>query len=307
MIQFEAKKRLGKKTMKNSEGVAIAVIQLNSSFDVSRSLKALDLQLQKITPGEVAAIFLPENFAALAAPSPLAIGQREAGGEGPIRDYLKQQSRSLEAYIFAGTLPLAVRPDGQPVPEGRVRAASFVLDPGGREVARYDKKHLFDVFVEDGQGQYLESATFEPGQALCVSETTFGAVGLSVCYDLRFPELYRSLTAMGAEIISVPSAFTQVTGKAHFEVLLRARAIENGCFVVAACQAGAHDSGRETFGHSMVVSPWGSIIAVLPEGEGVLKASLDFEELHRFRAQIPSWHSPSVADHLKASGTETAF
>ena len=212
MIQFGAKKRLGKKTMKNSEGVAIAVIQLNSSFDVSRSLKALDLQLQKITPGEVAAIFLPENFAALAAPSPLAIGQSEAGGKGPIRDYLKQQSRSLEAYIFAGTLPLAVRPDGQPVPEGRVRAASFVLDPGGREVARYDKKHLFDVFVEDGQGQYLESATFEPGQALCVSETTFGAVGLRARsanphgHQGVTPPIIRPRVDPGAQVVSEAKA-----------------------------------------------------------------------------------------------------
>ncbi len=285
--------------MDNSERIAIALIQLNSSFDVSRSLEALDLQLQKISPGEVAGIFLPENFAALAAPSPLVIGRREAGDKPPIRDYLKQQSRFLDAYIFAGTMPLAVRPDGLPVPDGRVRAASLVFDPHGEEVARYDKKHLFDVFVEDGHGQYLESATFEPGQALCVLETTFGEVGLSVCYDLRFPELYRSLTAMGAKMISAPSAFTQVTGKAHFEVLLRARAIENGCFVVAACQSGTHDSGRETFGHSMVVSPWGSIVAVLPEGEGLLKAFLDLEELHRFRVQIPSWHQRSIADHSK--------
>ncbi len=293
--------------MQNNEPIPIALIQLTSSFDVSRSLQALDVQLQKIAPGEVAAVFLPENFAALAASSPLEIGQRESKDDHPIRNYLKQKAKSLSSYIFAGTLPLSARPDGAPVSSGRVRAASLVLDPEGQEVARYDKKHLFDVFVEDGQGQYLESAAFEAGEDLCVLETVFGSVGLSVCYDLRFPELYRSLTAMGAEIFSVPSAFTRVTGAAHFEVLLRARAIENGGFVVAACQTGTHDSGRETFGHSMVVSPWGKIVAVLADGEGVLKTALDFEALRRFRAQIPSWQQGPAADHSNASDIEKVF
>jgi predicted amidohydrolase len=173
----------------------------------------------------------------------------------------------------------------------------LVFDPCGEEIARYDKQHLFDVDVQDQIGRYRESDTFEPGDAPRVVPTSFGTVGLSVCYDLRFPEFFTRLTALGAEVIAVPSAFTAVTGAAHFEILVRARAIENACFLVAACQSGGHDSGRETFGHSMVVSPWGEVLACREAGPGVFITTLDLQDLRRVRSTLPSWRRPTTADH----------
>ncbi len=279
-----------------NETVAIAVVQLCSSQDVSLSLAQLSSVLAELKPGAVDAIFLPENFAALAAPSAHQIGLAEAEGPGFIRNFIANKAIETGAYIFAGTVPLAKRADGQMVPGQKVRAASLVFDPCGAEIARYDKQHLFDVDVPDQIGRYRESDTFEPGDAPRVVATAFGAVGLSVCYDLRFPEFFTRLTALGAEIIAVPSAFTAVTGAAHFEVLVRARAIENACFLVAACQSGGHDSGRETFGHSMVVSPWGEVLACREAGPGVFVTTLDLQDLRRVRSALPSWRRPIIVD-----------
>jgi len=274
----------------------IAVVQLCSSAKVDISLRQLDDLLGTIQSGSVSAIFLPENFAALAAEDPRAIGESEAAGRREISNYIADQARTLKAYIFAGTLPIASRPDNWPVAKPRVRAASLVYDTGGHLVARYDKQHLFDADVQDGQGRYRESDTFEAGDDLVVVDTTFGKVGLSVCYDVRYPEMYTALTTLGAQIFAVPSAFTQVTGAAHFEVLIRARAIENACFVVAACQSGGHDSGRQTFGHSQIISPWGEVLVSLPDGPGVITQRLDFSLLDQARAAIPAWHRPSLND-----------
>ena len=281
-----------------NETVTIAVVQLCSSQEVALSLSQLSSVLGGLQPGAVDAIFLPENFAALAAPSAHQIGLAESEGYGLIRPFVAQKAVETGAYIFAGTLPLARREDGRAVPGQRVRAASLVFDPDGVEIARYDKQHLFDVDVQDQIGRYRESDTFEPGDAPRVVQAAFGTVGLSVCYDLRFPEFFARLTALGAEIIAVPSAFTAVTGAAHFEVLARARAIENAWFVVAACQSGGHDSGRETFGHSLVVSPWGEVLACREAGPGVFIATLDLQELHRVRLALPSWRRPTVVGRV---------
>lgn len=281
-----------------NEIVTIAVVQLCSSQDVALSLSQLSSVLDVLEPGAVDAIFLPENFAALAAPSTHQIGLAESEGSGLIRPFVAQKARETGAYIFAGTLPLASREDGQPVPEQRVRAASLVFDPDGVEIARYDKQHLFDVDVQDQIGRYRESDTFEPGDEPRVAQAAFGTVGLSVCYDLRFPEFFARLTALGAEIIAVPSAFTAVTGAAHFEVLARARAIENACFVVAACQSGGHDSGSETFGHSLVVSPWGEVLACREAGPGAFIATLDLQALDRVRLALPCWRRPTVVGRV---------
>ena len=148
---------------------------------------------------------------------------------------------------------------------------------------------MFDVDVDDKQRRYRESDRFEPGDALEVVNSPLGRVGLSVCYDVRFPEMYRRLVLAGAEILAVPSAFTRVTGQAHYRVLMQARAIENFCFVVAACQVGYHDSGRETYGHSMVVNPWGKVIAELQDQEGILFAEIDVEEVNDSRTKVPAW------------------
>ncbi len=279
-----------------NETVTIAVVQLCSSQDVSLSLAQLSSVLAELEPGAVDAIFLPENFAALASPSVYQIGLGEAEDGGLIRGFIAQKAIEIGAYIFAGTVPLARRANGEMVPGQKVRAASLVFDPFGIEVARYDKRHLFDVDVQDRIGRYRESDTFESGDEPKVVPTAFGAVGLSVCYDLRFPEFFMRLTALGAEIVAVPSAFTAVTGTAHFEVLVRARAIENACFLVAACQSGGHDSGRETFGHSMVVSPWGEVLACREAGPGVFVTTLDLRDLRRVRSALPSWRRPTTVD-----------
>ncbi len=279
-----------------NETVSIAVVQLCSSQTVSLSLTQLSSVLSELEPGAVDAIFLPENFAALAAVSAHQIGLTESEGSRPIRKFIAQKAIEMRAYIFAGTLPLSRRADGRPVPGQKVRAASLVFDPLGMEIARYDKQHLFDVDVQDQVGRYRESDTFEPGDEPRVVATPFGTVGLSVCYDLRFPEFFTRLSALGAEIVAVPSAFTAVTGAAHFEVLVRARAIENACFLVAACQSGGHDSGRETFGHSMVVSPWGEVLACREAGPGVFVTALNLQDLHRVRSALPSWRRPTTVD-----------
>tara|TARA_B100001758_G_C18155772_1_gene476514 strand:+ start:67 stop:615 length:549 start_codon:yes stop_codon:yes gene_type:complete len=173
------------------------------------------------------------------------------------------------------------------VSRGRVRAASLVLDPEGVEVRRYDKIHMFDVDVVDNQGAYRESDSYEPGGDIVSLDCPLGRVGLSVCYDIRFPELYRSLFADEVDLVAVPSAFTEITGEAHFELLIRARAVENSCYMIAACQGGEHDSGRRTWGHSMVVDPWGRVVDQLGTGAGVLVCRVDLELRRQLRRDMP--------------------
>lgn len=267
----------------------IAVVQMTSSIEVEVNLQKLVVLFEALQGESVAAVFLPENFAALGTTQALEIGLGEQSGNSRIRTFLADQAIALDSWIFAGTIPMASRPDGEPVGEGRVRAASLVIDQCGQQIARYDKIHMFDVDVDDKQRRYRESDRFEPGDALEVVNSPLGQVGLSVCYDVRFPEMYRRLVLAGAEILAVPSAFTRVTGQAHYRVLMQARAIENFCFVVAACQVGCHDSGRETYGHSMVVNPWGKVIAELQDQEGILLADIDLEEVNDSRTQVPAW------------------
>ena len=185
-------------------------------------------------------------------------------------------------WIVAGTIPLA-SPGG-----ARVAAASLVFDAGGTIVARYDKIHLFDVDIPSRDESYRESATVAPGSATRVLDTPAGRLGLAVCYDMRFPELFREMARQGAQWFVVPSAFTVPTGRAHWETLLRARAIENLAFVVAAAQSGRHANGRETWGDSLVVDHWGAVLARLPEDEGVVVADLDLEAQAEARTCFPA-------------------
>lgn len=268
--------------MKNT----IALVQMVSSQVVDINLSRAEALIREAARS-AQFIFLPENFAALAAANPRQIGVQEAGAKPIIRTFLASLANELSCWIFAGTMPLASRSNGSVPIDGRVRAASIVYAPDGAEVARYDKIHMFDVDVDDSQRYYRESSTFEPGDTLTVVPTPMASIGLSVCYDIRFPELYRKLVEQGAECVLIPSAFTAITGKAHFEVLMRARAIENAVYTIAACQGGKHDSGRETFGQSMVVNPWGEVVARLAQGEGVLLAAIDREAVHRVRREMP--------------------
>lgn len=265
----------------------IALVQLVSSMQIERNLARVAELVKQAAEQDVSAIFLPENFAALANPDPHAIGAGETSAQGEIRAFASTLAVGTGCWLFAGTLPCGVRPDGSQVSDNRVRAASFVYDASGREVARYDKIHMFDVDVADNQHHYLESRVFEPGEVVVCTDSPIGRVGLSVCYDIRFPELYRQLAADGAECITIPSAFTRVTGAAHFEVLMRARAIENFTFTIAACQGGVHDSGRETWGNSMVVGPWGDVLCRAGEGEAVVVAELDMDRLAEIRRDMP--------------------
>jgi nitrilase len=258
-----------------------------SSCHVQQSISSAEELVSRAAAHSPDAIFLPENFAALASDNPRSIAEQESGSDQPIQKFLVDAARKSEAWVFGGTLPIATRPEGEAVPGDRVRAASLVFDPAGRLAARYDKMHMFDVEVSDNQGRYCESDTFEPGTDVVDVVTPFGKVGLSVCYDIRFPEIYRLLFDRHVDFLTVPSAFTQVTGDAHFELLMRARAVENCCFTVAACQGGEHDTGRRTHGHSMVVSPWGEVIGELGRGEDVLIVDVETDQLAELRARMP--------------------
>ena len=260
-----------------------AVIQLVSQSDVLANLVRARQLLEQAAAGGARLAVLPENFAAMGRRDSAAIGRAEALGEGPILPWLKQTARDLKLWIVAGTLPLP--PVGQA--GAKSHACSLLIDEHGEQVARYDKLHLFDVDVADNRGRYRESDDYAHGSQVVVADTPVGRLGLSVCYDLRFPELYSALREAGAELISAPSAFTAVTGAAHWEVLIRARAIETQCYVLAAAQGGTHPGPRETYGHAAIVDPWGRIVAEQASGEAVLLGERDSSEQASIRARMP--------------------
>lgn len=265
----------------------VSLVQMTSCAEVGKNLDTIRTLIRRAADTDPAAIFLPENFAALGSADPRRIGVCEADAAGEVRGLVSSLAAETGCWIFAGTLPTVARPDGSLVRDGRVRAASFVYDGKGMEVARYDKMHLFDVDVQDGQGNYRESATFEPGEEVVTVDSPIGQVGLTVCYDVRFPEIYRRLAAAGAIAMAIPCAFTLPTGRAHFELLLRARAVENSVFTIAACQGGRHDTGRETYGHSMVVDPWGEVVGQVEKGRELLTVSLDLDRQREIRQEMP--------------------
>ena len=262
----------------------IAVLQMVSSIRPEVNLDTAAALIQEAHRANADAIFFPENFSALGSPNPASVA---AESTRTVCQFLSEKSMESGSWIFAGTVPLLERPDGSAVSGGRVRAASLVFDPNGKIEARYDKIHMFDVDVEDSHRNYRESNTFEHGERLEVVETPWAKVGLSVCYDIRFSELYLELFKRGAELFAIPSAFTVPTGSAHFELLMRARAVESFAFTVAACQGGSHDSGRETYGHSMVVNPWGEVLAEATTEEDLLVVDLNLSEVAEARANLP--------------------
>jgi predicted amidohydrolase len=206
----------------------------------------------------------------------------ESAGRGPVQDFLSACAARLKVWLIGGTTPLRAGADG------RVAAACLAFDADGRQVARYDKIHLFDVDIPGRAESYRESAHVAPGSRVEVIDTPAGRLGLSVCYDVRFPELYRQLSAAGAQLLVVPSAFTSPTGRAHWETLLRARAIENLCYVIAPAQSGFHPSGRETYGDSMIVDYWGRVLKRVPRGTGYALAEVDLVRQSQVRASFPA-------------------
>ncbi|MDO7564949.1 MAG: carbon-nitrogen hydrolase family protein [OM182 bacterium] len=271
----------------------VAAIQMVSTPTIEQNLSAAARLISQAAEKGAELIVLPEVFATLEGLSPLAeVGEIAhpaipSLGATPLQDFLASQAAKHALVIVGGTIPLLSREDGSVIEDGRVRASSLVFNAQGERVARYDKVHLFDVQVSDAQAQYSESLSYEAGSELACVEVEGCQVGLSVCYDLRFGELYRQLVTLGAQLITVPAAFTAVTGAAHWEPLLRARAIENQCYIVAAAQGGRHSETRETWGHSMIIDPWGVVLDCVNTGEGIAIADIDLARIDDIRLRMP--------------------
>lgn len=268
----------------------LAAIQMASSPSVSGNLVEAGRLIQAAAAKGAKLIVLPENFALMGLHENDKLEVAEEEGEGPIQEFLAKTAKTEKVWLIGGTIPIKAA-------SGKVRAASVVCNDKGQRVGRYDKIHLFDVKVPGTQEKYEESATIEPGEDALIVETPFGRVGFSVCYDIRFPELYRKLSQAGMDILVVPSAFTARTGAAHWEVLVRARAIENLCYAIAPNQGGFHKNGRETFGHSMIVDPWGTVLGSLAQGAGVVTAEYDPAHLKKVRAAFPALEHTRLLSH----------
>jgi deaminated glutathione amidase len=264
-----------------------AVIQMTSGSDVQSNLHIAHALLTLAAQHGAMLAALPENFALMGRHErdKLTLAETQTGsslGDGVLQTWLHNTARELGLWIVAGTLPIKSDVDD------RVVAACLVVNEQGVLQARYDKMHLFDVDVADATAQYRESSTIAAGiKPVCV-DTPIGKLGLAICYDVRFPELFRLLNTQGAEVFVLPSAFTVPTGRAHWDVLLRARAIENLSYLLAPAQTGLHDNGRETWGHSMMVNHWGEVIAHRDTGPGMVIGDIDLPTLHTQRKKFPA-------------------
>lgn len=260
----------------------VGAVQMATGLNVSANLFEAERLIKSAREQGAGLVVLPENFAFMGKRDQDQLALREADGEGPLQDFLARVAKQQGVWLVGGTIPMVA------TDAGKVRAACLVYDDRGQRVARYDKVHLFDVCLPGGEERYQESATIEPGESVLVLDTPFGRMGVAVCYDLRFPEMFRLMLDSGMELLVIPSAFTAITGKAHWETLVRARAIENLAYVVAAAQGGFHINGRETHGHSMIVDPWGTVLAQLPRGAGFICATLDDEYRDSVRRNFPT-------------------
>lgn len=273
-------------TAKPTASPPLAAIQMNSGADVQANLATAEVLLKRAASAGAQLAVLPENFAFMGGRTRDRVAIAELDGEGPVQDFLADTAARLGLWIVAGTVALAL-PDE---PE-RVAPACLVYGADGQRVARYDKIHLFDVELPGKGTRYRESDGFRPGAPTpCCVDTPVGRVGLSICYDLRFPELYRRMAADGAQLFTVPAAFTVPTGAAHWEVLLRARAIENLAGVVAPGQCGTHPDGHATYGHSLVLGAWGEVLAEVDSetAEGVAMAAVPQQRVAELRESFPA-------------------
>lgn len=261
----------------------VAAVQMASGPNISANLMEAARLIDMAAKDHGAKlVVLPENFALVGLSEHDKVKIREAEGSGPIQDFLANQAARHGVWLVGGTIPLKAY-DPQ-----KVRAACMLWDERGRRMAHYDKMHLFDVHIAQTGENYAESQTIERGNRPVVVDTPFGKLGLAVCYDLRFPELFRAMLEQGMEVMAVPSAFTAVTGMAHWEILIRARAVENLTYVIAAAQGGYHANGRETYGDSMIVDPWGVVLDRLPRGSGVVSADIEPARLKSIRRNFPA-------------------
>ncbi len=280
----------------------IAAIQMVSTGDVPCNLKMAEELIASAAQKGASLVLLPENFAVFSAKEMRVWAEKERS-EQCFSGFLSRMAKIYKVWLVGGTIPLLPPESENDTLACKVRTSTLVYDDFGQLAGRYDKIHLFDVQVQDDQGRYRESETIDAGTDVVVVDTPFGKLGLSVCYDLRFPELYSQLLSMGAEILLVPSAFTWETGRAHWEILLRARAIENQCYVVGANQGGIHTANRRTWGHSIIVDPWGDILGMLDQGPSVLVREIDIQYLRQLRANMPiQQHKAfSVINHVNRS------
>jgi nitrilase len=267
-------------TMKQTQK-KVAAIQLASGSNVSANLLETERLAEEASSQGAELLVLPENFAFMGRSCGDANALREQPGDGPLQGFLAQLAKRLGVWIVGGTIPLEADH------AAKWRASCTVYDADGRQVGRYDKQHLFDVNLVESDEQFVESESIEPGDRVVVIDSPIGRLGISVCYDLRFPELYRAMIDRGVEVIALPAAFTAMTGNAHWDVLVRARAIENLCYVVAAAQGGFHIASRQTYGHSMIVDPWGTKLAERQRGNGCVVAAIDHEFQQTTRRNFP--------------------
>lgn len=257
-----------------------ALVQLRAGRSVDANLDAVETLIRRAAQGGAAYVQTPENTTLMELHPEATVAAAQFEEDNVALERLRALARELGTWLHVGSI--GIRLDG-----ARVANRSFLIDPAGEIAERYDKLHMFDVDLPDGES-HRESSHCRPGRKAVVADLPFGRLGLSICYDLRFPELYRALALAGAEFIAVPAAFTRQTGEAHWHVLIRARAIETGAFVLAATQGGLHESGRATFGHSLIVSPWGEILAEGGEDPGVVFADIDLSASAEARARIPN-------------------
>ena len=261
-----------------SERTRIAAVQMISGPQVGPNLATAARLIAEAAAAGAQLVALPEYFPLIGAADADRLAAREREGDGPIQSFLAEAARRHGIWLVGGSLPLFADDPA------KLRNTCFVFDPAGRQAARYDKIHLFGF--TKGAESYDESVTIEAGATCSAVDTPFGRVGLAICYDLRFPELFRALGT--TDLLVIPAAFTETTGRAHWELLLRARAVENQCYVLAAAQGGRHPTGRLTHGNSMIVDPWGEVLARMDKGEGVVVAELDPARIAEVRGSLPA-------------------
>jgi predicted amidohydrolase len=283
-------KRVSENASQANKLPLIAGIQLNSSADIGANLDFTFSQLKIARDNGVFCAVLPENFAWMGNEHQ-AKHITEDAESGRVRSFLSRSASDLGLWIIGGSHRLRVAGDKH----HRVTNTTLVFNPEGEQVARYDKIHLFDADVNDGT-PYRESATFKAGESLAVVDMGFTRVGLSICYDIRFPQMYQALRSLGAEVIVVPAAFTVPTGRAHWKPLLRARAIENQVYIIAAAQCGTHSNGRKTWGHSLCIDPWGEVVSEQETQPGIVYCQIDDQLIHRIRKEMPviAHHRPGI-------------
>jgi len=258
----------------------LALVQTNSGNQVAPNVTIVSEMIREARSGGADLVMLPETVSLMETRSKLVFEQVKSQDEDEALKAFRSLADELGIWLHTGSLPIRLS-------DTKIANRSFLIDPSGAIKATYDKIHMFDVDLPGGES-YRESKNYQPGERAVLADLPWGKLGLTICYDLRFPHLYRALAKAGADFICVPAAFTKVTGQAHWHVLLRARAIETGCFVFAAAQTGTHQNGRQTFGHSLIIDPWGEIIADGGEEVGLINARIDPAKVAEARGRVPS-------------------